>query len=107
MNSVTKNWVQMQILFEFDCIFFLLCCSVKNAVDRLGQQSWKHIELAPYELCKDVVHLEKFFQDVVDKGGEGIILRDPLSPYQEGRSAGYLKHKVTLRDSLLFYSNLN
>jgi len=39
-------------------------------------------------------HLEGFFQDILDKGGEGIILRDPSAPYREGRSPGFLKHKV-------------
>ena len=39
-------------------------------------------------------HMEKFFQDIIDKGGEGIILRDPEAPLQRGRSRGYLKHKV-------------
>jgi ATP-dependent DNA ligase len=38
--------------------------------------------------------METFFQDVIDKGGEGIILRDPTAPYESGRSKGYLKHKV-------------
>ena len=39
-------------------------------------------------------HLEKVFQDIVDEGGEGIILRDPVAPYEPGRSNSYLKHKV-------------
>jgi len=30
----------------------------------------------------------------MDQGGEGIILRDPESPQQGGRSKGFLKHKV-------------
>jgi len=38
--------------------------------------------------------MEFFFQDVLNKGGEGIILRDPSAPYQAGKSAGFLKHKV-------------
>jgi len=38
--------------------------------------------------------MEVFFQDVVDKGGEGIILRDPRCSYEPGRSRGFLKHKV-------------
>jgi len=38
--------------------------------------------------------MEKFFQDIIDVGGEGIILRNPKLPYQGGRSLGYLKHKV-------------
>ena len=40
-------------------------------------------------------HLEKIFQDIIDQGGEGIILRQPTAPYQGGRSAGFLKHKVS------------
>lgn len=44
--------------------------------------------------CLGSDHLEKFFQDIMDGGGEGIILRDPNSPYEPGRSSGYLKHKV-------------
>ena len=30
----------------------------------------------------------------MDQGGEGVIIRDPSSPYQAGRSSGFLKHKV-------------
>lgn len=53
------------------------------------------IELAPKQVCQGVQHLNEFFQDIVDNGGEGIILRDPSSPFQSGRSAGFLKHKVS------------
>jgi ATP-dependent DNA ligase len=38
--------------------------------------------------------MNQFLQDIIDMGGEGIILRDPLSPHQPGRSSGFLKHKV-------------
>ena len=54
----------------------------------------KYVSIAPYEICKDTAHLEKIFQDFIDQGGEGVILRDPASPNQPGRSSGYLKHKV-------------
>lgn len=56
----------------------------------------KYIEVAPKQECRDVVHLEAFFQDIVEKGGEGIILRDPKALPRPGRSPGYLKHKVSL-----------
>jgi len=39
-------------------------------------------------------HLEGYFHDIIEGGGEGIILRDPNESYKPGRSAGYLKHKV-------------
>jgi len=54
----------------------------------------KFIEFARWEACRDKSHLEKFFQDVIDQGGEGVILRDPKALLQPGRSASYLKHKV-------------
>ena len=56
----------------------------------------KFVEVAPYQECKDTSHLEYVFQEIIDKGGEGIILRDPNTPYVAGRSGGYLKHKVLL-----------
>jgi len=54
------------------------------------------VEVAQKVECRDEKHLEEVFQDVVDKGGEGIILRDPNSFYVAGRSRGFLKHKVRI-----------
>jgi len=56
----------------------------------------RYIDIAVKQECKDMKHLEKVFQDIVDKGGEGVILRDPLAPLQPGRCPGFLKHKVRL-----------
>lgn len=53
-----------------------------------------YVQLAPKELCKGMQHLEAYFQDIMDQGGEGIILRDPTCLLEPGRSHGYLKHKV-------------
>jgi len=66
-----------------------------NTVNAVEHSKCKYLSLAKFEECKDMQHLYQFFQDVLDKGGEGIILRDPNSPYKPGRSQGYLKHKVT------------
>lgn len=54
----------------------------------------KYMELAPKRACTGVDHLDEYFQEVVDLGGEGVILRDPTSSYESGRSNGFLKHKV-------------
>jgi len=53
-----------------------------------------HISIAPREVCRDGQHLEQFYQGIMDEGGEGIILRDPLAKLESGRSKGFLKHKV-------------
>jgi len=58
------------------------------------------VEVAPKHECKDINHLETLFQDILDKEGEGVILRDPNGLYEAGRSRGYLKHKVNLDPSL-------
>jgi DNA ligase-1 len=53
------------------------------------------IQVAPKVVCTGMNHMQQFLQDIIDEGGEGIILRDPFSTYQPGRSPGYLKHKVS------------
>jgi ATP-dependent DNA ligase len=70
----------------------------------LGGKEHKYFEVAQKEVCKDLSHFETFFQDIVDKGGEGVILRDPTSLLQPGRSPGFLKHKVS-DCRLLIYLN--
>jgi DNA ligase-1 len=62
--------------------------------NEMKKQESKCVKVAPKEVCKGMNHMQQFLQDIIDEGGEGIILRDPLSPYQSGRSPGFLKHKV-------------
>jgi len=38
-------------------------------------------------------HLDKVYKDVIKHGGEGIMLKDPLSPYEGKRSNHLLKYK--------------
>jgi len=63
-------------------------------IERELPEGHKYIALARKEICKDVQHLDQKFQQIIDEGGEGIILRDPTCVTQSGRSDGYLKHKV-------------
>src|SRR5690242_3531370 len=55
------------------------------------------VHIAPYQVCKSTAHFDSVFQDILDGGGEGVILRDPASPAMSGRSPGFLKHKVIPR----------
>jgi len=72
--------------------------TVRHAEDTLFPS---FVEVAPKHECKDINHLETLFQDILDKEGEGIILRDPNGLYEAGRSRGFLKHKVYHSRSLL------
>jgi len=60
-----------------------------------AHDSSPHIAVVQKQECKGIEHLEETFQDIIAFGGEGVILRDPSTPLQPGRSSGYLKHKVT------------
>jgi len=68
----------------------------------MAQFQSKFIEVAPKLVCAGMPHLERFFQDIMDQGGEGIILRDPSCKYEHGRSHGYLKHKVVQLSYFIF-----
>jgi len=40
-------------------------------------------------------HLQQFLQGIIEQGGEGIILRNPSSLHEHGRSRAFLKLKTT------------
>jgi ATP-dependent DNA ligase len=40
-------------------------------------------------------HFKEFFQQIVNKNGEGIMLREPQSFYKPGRQPCMRKYKVT------------
>lgn len=45
---------------------------------------------------RDKAHLNQFFQQILDLGGEGVVVRNPNAPYINGRSAQILKLKAVL-----------
>ena len=67
---------------------------------RLGRlRSWlaEHpagpIRIIPQIPCRDREHLRAMLAEVEAKGGEGLVVRNPRTPYQTGRSAAALKVK--------------
>lgn len=57
-----------------------------------------YVTIVDHELCRDAEHLQQKLTDIEAKGGEGLILRRPQSPYTVGRSRDILKVK-TYRDA--------
>ena len=76
-------------------------------VTHLGGKSWRYIQIAEKEACRGEEHLSKVFQDILDRGGEGVILRDPQAPFEHGRSRGFLKHKVYPPSPFYLFSSYN
>jgi ATP-dependent DNA ligase len=46
-------------------------------------------------LCEDKVPLKKMLEQLIEEGGEGVILRKPYSLYIPGRSDSLIKLKVS------------
>lgn len=49
--------------------------------------------LAKQTVMKSVSHLDTLYKDVIKNGGEGVMLKDPNSPYEGKRSNYLLKYK--------------
>ena len=52
-----------------------------------------HLHIIPQQRCRDTAALQAFLSEVVEAGGEGVVLRRPDTPYETGRSANALKVK--------------
>ena len=61
--------------------------------DTLAANQARHIQLHSHERCRDTEHLRAELARVEALGGEGLMLREPGSKYQIGRSATLLKVK--------------
>lgn len=59
----------------------------------LGEANKKYIELHHHEVLKDKEELDKRLREVISKKGEGLIVRDPDSFYENRRSKSMLKVK--------------
>jgi DNA ligase-1 len=61
-----------------------------------------NISLIPMQKCGGHDHLHQHLAEILDKGGEGIILYHPATPYQPGRTRNVLKFKKYFEASVTF-----
>jgi DNA ligase len=66
--------------------------------DTLGRKTLTHVVHHPHDRCRGVDHLREELARVEALGGEGLMLRQPGSAYEVGRSATLLKVK-TFKDA--------
>ncbi len=57
------------------------------------QQPSQYIHIVDQSVCKGPSHLQSFLSEVEQKGGEGVVIRNPDLPYHTGRSQTSLKVK--------------
>ena len=58
----------------------------------------RYIKIIPQIVCKDKNHLNKFFKELLEKGAEGVIIKNPNLSYETGRTNNSLKVKEFLDD---------
>ena len=51
------------------------------------------MKLVEFVKCEGKDHLKQYFDRVIAKGGEGVMLREPQSLYKVGRSKALRKYK--------------
>jgi len=59
----------------------------------LNANPLKYLQIIPQLICKDKAQLNEQLARVEQKGGEGLVLRNPVSQYETGRSPNALKVK--------------
>jgi len=52
-----------------------------------------HLRIIPQTLCRNIDHLKVRLTEIEAAGGEGLVLRNPVTPYETGRSPNALKVK--------------
>lgn len=63
---------------------------------QLLKDSSSRVQIVPYKQCTSQKDLQTYFDHIVDKNGEGVMLRKPQSLYEPRRSPNLLKMKKWL-----------
>ena len=56
-----------------------------------------HVHKVEHFKCTGKNHLEKFLEEIMTEGGEGVMARKPNSRYIAGRTSNLLKIKVSIQ----------
>ncbi|MGM0623996.1 MAG: DNA ligase [Campylobacterota bacterium] len=68
---------------------------LQKAKEWFSQHPNPYVHIIAQHRCKNKAHLQKYLDNIVAKGGEGVIVKDPDKPYSSGRSSALFKVKKT------------
>lgn len=89
-----KGWQQLNLwVFDVPDAKGNLFQRLQVLEEFLKKQPSQYIRIIEQLPIKNQQQAEKFFQMVVEKGGEGIVVRDPSVPYLRFRNSSILKWK--------------
>lgn len=64
-------------------------------------QNHHRIQVVPHEYVQNMAHVESFLQEIINMNGEGVMLRDPHSYYEQKRSKTLVKYKKFMDDDAI------
>jgi len=73
----------------------------KNLESLFSGGIFSHLVLAKSYETKDITEIKKIYQDIVLKGGEGVIVKNPNHVYECKRSKNWIKFKEVLECDLI------
>ncbi|WHP47945.1 DNA ligase [Mannheimia bovis] len=96
-SAEPKGWYKLKLyVFDVPNATGDLFERLSSLQKYLNQHPNAHIEIIPQIPIQDKAHLQQFYQDILAKGGEGVVVRNPNAEYIQGRSAQILKIKPVL-----------
>ncbi len=93
-NKSHAGWRQLTYqIFEVPDQAGGLLARLQVLNDYLSAYPHAYLHIIAQMTCKGQQHLQKRLQQIVALGGEGLVVRNPATPYQTGRSSAALKVK--------------
>lgn len=94
-SASPKGWYKLKLyVFDVPTAEGNLFARLNTLADYLAQNPTPYIQIIPQIPVRDEAHLKQFFEQIQSAGGEGVVVRNPDSPYIQGRSAQILKLKA-------------
>ncbi|MEZ6038914.1 MAG: DNA ligase [Planctomycetaceae bacterium] len=91
----SEHWKQIRyIVFDAPAEKSVFEERIEFLKDHFATRQQPYTRLLDHTLCRNVSHLRRELQRVESLGGEGLMLRQPGSRYEIGRSASLLKVKT-------------
>jgi len=92
-RSSSSSWQHVEF-HVFDLIDYKMPWIERQAELKEQVECNDYIKLVRWKKIRSVEHLERKFNRVVEKGGEGVVLASPWGMYEDGHVEQILKYKV-------------
>ncbi|MDG6881878.1 DNA ligase [Phocoenobacter uteri] len=105
-GSNSEKWQKLKLyVFDVPNAKGDLFSRLQKLENYLNEHPTPYIKIIKQIPIKNKAHLTSFFQEIQSLKGEGVVIRNPKSPYIKGRSAQILKFKAVYDDECTVISH--